>query len=266
MTTVTVDCTGDVVFVTGGATGIGFGIARLFHATGASVVIGDIRQETLDTARATLGDDRTRFLPVDVRDPEQVAAFVRDGEAAFGPATVMVANAGVYPNTAVLDMDPAEFDRVMETNVRGVFLACQAAGRSMVANGTRGKIVTIASGAYNSGRRGASHYCASKAAVVMFTKVLAMELGEHHINVNCVSPGLIELSDAMSPITEEYRDALLASIPWGRVGQPDDIAKAVLYLCSPAAEWISGAVLSVDGGSSTGRTHLPFSSLQEPRS
>ena len=110
-------------------------------------------------------------------------------ERAIGPITVAVANAGVYPNSPVLDMTVEEWDRVMETNLRGVFLTCQAVSRRMVAQGTQGKLITISSGAYNSGRKGASHYCASKAGVVMFTKVLAMELGHHQINVNCIAPG-----------------------------------------------------------------------------
>ena len=213
------------------------------------------------TARADFPDpSRVSFQQVDVRDGTSVAAFLRAGEDAFGPATVMVANAGVYPNTPVLEMSPTEWDQVMETNVRGVFLSCQAAARSMVAHGTPGTLITISSGASTSGRRGASHYCASKAGVVMFTKVLAMELAEHKINVNCVSPGLVEVSDGFSAISTDYVTVLKQSIPWGRIGQPADIANAVLFLASPAAEFITGAVLAVDGGSSAGRAHLPLSS------
>lgn len=130
----------------------------------------------------------------------------------------------------------------------------------MVSHGTRGKIITISSGAHASGRRGASHYCASKAGVVMFTNVLAMELAEHQINVNCVAPGAVEVSNGFSPTSDEYVAALKKSIPWGRIGQPDDIAQAVLFLASSAAEFITGAVLRVDGGSGAGRAHLPLSS------
>ena len=255
------DFTGQVVFVTGAASGIGLGIARAFDEAGANVVLGDFRPSTLDHARREFPDpSRVSFQPLDVRDEASVAEFIRAGEAAFGPASVMVANAGIYPNTPVLEMSPTEWDQVMETNVRGVFLSCQAAARSMVANGTPGKLITISSGAHNSGRRGAAHYCASKAGVVMFTKVLAMELAAHKINVNCVSPGLVEVSDGASAISEDYVTVLKQSIPWGRVGQPADIARAVLFLASPAAEFITGAVLAVDGGSSTGRAHLPLSS------
>ena len=248
------------VFVTGAASGIGLGIAQAFYEEGANVAIGDFRSDTLEEALTQFSDrSRVHAQTLDVRDAGSVASFVRDSEAVFGPVTVMVANAGIYPNTPVIEMDPEEWDRVMETNVRGTFLACQAAARTMVGRGASGKIITISSGASNSGRRGAAHYCASKAAVVMFTKVLALELAEHRINVNCVSPGLIEVNSAVSPLSEKYVSTLTGSIPWGRIGRPSDIAKGVMFLASPAAEFITGTVLSVDGGSSAGRASLPLS-------
>src|SRR2546425_251331 len=172
---------------------------------------------------------------------------------------VVVANAGIYPNTPVVDMDVEEWDRVMETNVRGVFLTCRAAARSMVAHGTPGKIITISSGAYASGRPGAAHYCASKAAVVMFTKVLALELAKARINVNCIAPGFVRVDSEVSPLTEEYVTTLTRGIPWGRQGTPRDIANAALFLASPFADYVTGEVLSVNGGTSAGRSQLPLS-------
>ena len=249
-----------VVFVTGAGAGIGFGIARAFHEAGARVAVGDFREAAVTRAAARLGGAAGVFARVvDVRDPASVAQFVEAAERAIGPVTVAVANAGIYPNTPVLDMTTEEWDRVMETNLRGVFLTCQAAGRSMVAHGTRGKIVTISSGAYQSGRVGAAHYCASKAGVVMFTKVLALELSRHRINVNCIAPGLIEVEGEVSPISREYADALTRQIPWGRIGQPEDIARAVMFLASPFADYVTGEVLAVNGGASAGRAFLPLS-------
>jgi 3-oxoacyl-[acyl-carrier protein] reductase len=249
-----------VVLVTGAGAGIGFGIARAFHEAGALVAVGDFREATLTRATTRLGGAAGVFAhAVDVRDPASVAQFVEAAERALGPVTVAVANAGIYPNTPVLDMTSEEWDRVMETNLRGVFLTCQAAARSMVAHGTRGKIVTISSGAYQSGRVGAAHYCASKAGVVMFTKVLALELARHRINVNCIAPGLIEVEGEVSPISREYADALTRQIPWGRVGQPEDIARAVMFLASPYADYVTGEVLAVNGGVSAGRAYLPLS-------
>lgn len=254
------DFTNHVVLVTGAGAGIGFGIAKAFHEAGAHVALGDLREPALARAASRLGSSSGVYTrTVDVRDPRSTAEFFEGAERALGPVTVAVANAGIYPNTPVLDMTMEEWDRVMETNVRGVFLTCQAAARAMVARGTRGKIITLASGAAFSGRPGAAHYCASKAGVVMFTKVLALELATHHINVNCIAPGLIEVEGEVSPLTPEYVATLTRSIPWGRIGSPQDIANAALFLASPLAEFITGDVLAVNGGSSAGRAFLPLS-------
>jgi 3-oxoacyl-[acyl-carrier protein] reductase len=249
---------GETVLVTGAGAGIGLGIAQGFHAAGAKVAISDIRAETVDRAAAHMADpERVFATPVDVRDAASVAAFVEGAEGALGPVTIAVANAGIYPNTPVLEMTQEEWDRVMETNVRGVFLTCQAVARGMVERGRGGRIITISSGAYQSGRVGAAHYCASKAGVVMFTKVLALELAKHKINVNCIAPGLVEVHSEMSPISDEYFETLAAGIPLGMVGTPEDIANAAMMLASPYADFITGEVLMVNGGSSAGRAHLP---------
>lgn len=256
------DFTGHVVLVTGAGAGIGQAIARAFHAAGARVALGDLREAPLKAAAAALGE-RAFSQAVDVRDERSVAAFVAAAEKALGAVTVLVANAGIYPNTPVVDMDVAEWDRVMETNLRGVFLTCRAAARSMVAAGTPGKILTIASGAAASGRPGAAHYCASKAGVVMFTKVLALELAAARINVNAIAPGFVRVDSEMSPLTEEYVTAITRGIPWGRAGTPADIAHAALYLASPYAEYVTGEVLGVNGGSMAGRSQLPLSTPKE---
>ena len=254
------DFTNDVVLVTGAGAGIGFGIAKAFHDAGARVALGDMRESALARSAGKIGSSARIFTrAVDVRDARSTAEFFAGAERALGPITVAVANAGIYPNTPVLEMTTEEWDRVMETNVRGVFLTCQAAARAMVARGTRGKIITLSSGAAQSGRQGASHYCASKAGVVMFTKVLALEMARHKINVNCIAPGLIEVEGEVSPLTREYVETLTRSIPWGRIGKPEDIANAALFLASPLADFITGEVLSVNGGSSAGRAFLPLS-------
>jgi len=255
----TFDFTDHVVLVTGAGAGIGQAIARGFHAAGARVALGDLREGPLTRTASALGAGVFAQV-VDVRDPASVTAFVEGAEKALGPLTVAVANAGIYPNTPVVDMTVEEWDRVMETNVRGVFLTCQAAARRMVAARTPGKIITISSGAYNSGRVGASHYCASKAAVVMFTKVLALELAGQHVNVNCIAPGLITVNSETSPVSPDYVAALTKQIPWGRAGVPADIANAALFLASPYADYMTGEVLAVNGGTSAGRAFLPLSS------
>ena len=142
---------------------------------------------------------------------------------------------GVYPNSPVLEMTVDEWDRVLETNARGVFLTCQAVGRSMVANGTRGKIVTISPGAYSSGRKGAAHYCASKAGVVMFTKVLAMELAAHRDQrqLHRARPG--HGGSRPGAGVRGVRADMVRNVPWSRQGTPTDIAHAALYPDRPFA-------------------------------
>lgn len=258
------DFTNTVIAVTGAGAGIGQGIAQAFHAAGARVALGDLREAPLKRAAAAF-DDRVFSQIVDVRDEASVGSFVATAEKQLGPLGVMVANAGIYPNTPVVDMDVEEWDRVMETNVRGVFLTCRAAARSMMARGTPGKIITISSGAYASGRPGAAHYCASKAAVVMFTKVLALELAKSRINVNCIAPGFVRVDSEVSPLTQEYVDTITRGIPWGRQGTPKDIANAALFLASPYAEYMTGEVIGVNGGTSAGRSQLPLSTPPSAR-
>ena len=246
-----------MVVVTGAGAGIGQGIAQAFHAAGGRVALGDLRKDAVERAAAGLGGERIFVDVVDVRDEKSVRAFFAAAERALGPVTIAVANAGIYPNCPVLDMTVEEWDRVMETNVRGVFLTCQAAARSMTAGGRPGKIITISSGAYASGRLGASHYCASKAGIVMFTRVLAMELAEQRIHVNCIAPGYIKL-DSAPPLASDFEDALIKNIPWGRFGTPADVAQAALFLASPAADYVTGEVLAVNGGAFAGRAYLPL--------
>ena len=245
-----------MVVVTGAGAGIGLGIAQAFHAAGGRVALGDMRNDAAASAAVRLGGERTFIDIVDVRDEKSVQAFFAAAERALGPVTIAVANAGIYPNCPVVDMSLEEWDRVMETNLRGVFLTCRAAARSMESSGRPGKIITISSGAYASARLGASHYCASKAGVVMFTRVLAMELAERRINVNCIAPGYIQLDSA--PAASDFQYAMLKNIPWGRFGTPADVAQAALFLASPAAEYVTGEVLAVNGGAFAGRAYLPL--------
>ncbi|HLZ10208.1 MAG TPA: SDR family NAD(P)-dependent oxidoreductase [Chloroflexota bacterium] len=253
-----IDFSGDVVLVTGAASGIGLEIARAFYDVGARVALGDLRWEALGRAMAHFDDaERVHLGEVDVRDAASVGAFVASAESVVGGISIAIACAGIYPNTPVLDLSVEDWDRVMETNVRGVFLTCQAVARRMISQRIPGKIITIASTAYQVGRVGAAHYCASKAAVAMFTKVLALELAPHGINANAIAPGMIEVGGGMSAFSPEYFDAMTKAIPKGRAGKSGDVANAALFLASPFAEFITGDVLLVDGGYSIGRASLP---------
>ncbi|MDQ6672543.1 MAG: SDR family oxidoreductase [Chloroflexota bacterium] len=249
-----------VVLVTGAANGIGRAIARRFGAGGCRVVAMDFRGEDLEHSVDELRSTGAEVLAIqaDVRDASQVEAAVTQTVERFGRLDVGVSNAAVYPNTAVVDMDEAEWDLVLDTNLKGAFLVTRAVARQMLRQANGGKLCLIASGAYSSARRGAAHYSASKAGLVMLAKTLALELAEHRINVNVVSPGLVAVGDRPG-VSEHYKQVLLQTIPWGRPGSPDEIASAVLFVCSPEAEYLTGSVMSVDGGSSAGRNHLPWS-------
>lgn len=198
-----------IVVVTGAGAGIGLGITQAFHAAGGRVALGDLRGDAAERAAAELGSEPTFAGVVDVRDEASMQIFFGAAERALGPVTIAVANAGIYPTCPVLDMTVEDWDRVMETNLRGVFLTCRSAARSMTSGARAGKIITIASGGYASDRLGGSHYCASKAGVVMFTKVLAMELAEQRIK------GYIRVNNTPRP--PDFDDALMKNIPWGTV-------------------------------------------------
>ncbi len=254
---------GKAVLVTGAAAGIGLGIARGFLEEGATVLLNDSRPDALDqTVDGLAGEFAGRALGQagDVRDAAAVTAMFDALLARTGRLDVVVSNAGIYPNRLVVAMEEAEWDRVLDTNAKGTFLVCREAARRLIAQGSGGKIITISSGAWRSGRMGAAHYCASKAAVVLLTQVLALELAQYEINVNCIAPGLVEVEGEVSPLTDEYKETLTKSIPWGRRGEPRDIARAALFLASDDAEFITGEVLGVNGGSAAGRYTLPLSS------
>ena len=247
-----------VVFVTGGGHGIGRAVGEIFAGGGDAVVVADRAQERArDVAEAIQAAGRAALpLAVDVRDASAVEQAVEQAIVRFGRIDVLVNNAGIYPNTLVVEMDEAEWDAVFDVNVKGMFLVSRAVARRMIARGEGGRIVNLSSGSARSGRIGAAHYCASKAAVEMFTKVLAMELAPYDIVVNAVAPGLIEVPGWS--LNDEYIDAMVAATPLGRIGQPGDIARAVHYLASPEATFITGTVLGVDGGIMAGR-HVPLS-------
>ncbi len=243
------------LLVTGGATGLGFAIAEAFGRAGARIALNDRDPGRVDEACSRLAAQGIRCSghAADVRDAAAVRGMVEGVVAALGVPRVVVANAGIYPNTPFLELSSDEWDRVLDTNLKGVFLTCQAAARAMVAEGRGGRIITIGSGAANVAFWGWSHYCASKAAVVMLTKAMALELGGHGIRVNAVLPGYIDVDEGGRHLDEAYKATARAAIPLGRPGEPSDIAAAVLMLASPLADYVNGATLAVDGGSGAGR-------------
>jgi NAD(P)-dependent dehydrogenase (short-subunit alcohol dehydrogenase family) len=251
------DFTGKHVLVTGAAAGIGFGITKCFHDAGANVSLGDFRQDALDSAISSIGDDSAFGYRMDVREETEIDDFFAAAGQKFGPVDIVIANAGVIPSVSVVNMTVDDWDRVMNTNARGTFLTCRAGARSMLRNGNKGKIITIASIAADAARVDASHYCASKAAIVQFTKSLALEMAKHEINVNIIKPGYVEVESEVSPLSEEYKEVTRKGIPLGRPGRPEDIGHMAMFLASDYADHITGESFVVAGGASAGRANLP---------
>ncbi len=242
-----------VAVVTGAATGLGRAIAETLAADGVAVAVTDI---DLDAAtRVAAGIARAggaaRAWRLDVRDAAAIEALHAEVEAALGTPTVLVNNAGIYPDNTLTDLSEAVWDAVIDTNLKGPLLCAQPFVKRRVAVGGGGAIVNIASTAAFSARVGAGHYCASKAGLVMLTKCMAMEFGPHRIRVNAVAPGLIDVEGER--VSADYKRNFLPMIPYGRLGLAPDVARAVAYLASDAADFITGTVLPVDGGFLTGR-------------
>ena len=229
------------VLITGAAGGVGRAIAAAYAAEGeVRLTLADLAPGAADLPVPV------ETLDVDLADAGQAAGLVERAWA-VAPVDVLVNAAGIYPATPFLEMTAAVWDQVQNVNVRAAMLTTAAFGRACAAAGRGGAVVNITSGAATRARPGAAHYCTSKAALEMLTKAAAVELGEHGIRVNAVSPGYVRVGSAINPVTPEYEAAVSVN-PLGRIGAPDDIGRAVRWIAGPEAEWISGTVLRVDGG------------------
>lgn len=248
---------GKVVLVTGGGSGLGSGIARRFAQAGASVAVNYHRSE--DAASKTIGAIEAQgghavAIQADVTDPDQVKLLIARTVGEFGKLDVLVNNAGTYPLSPLLELEPDEWDQVLNANLRSTFLCTQAAARQMIAQREGGVVVNIASIEGINPAPGHSHYNAAKGGVIMATRSMANELGEHGIRVNAVSPGLIWREGIEQDWPEgvsRYRQAA----PLGRLGYPAEVADACLFLASTAARWITGINLIVDGGVMTNQIY-----------
>jgi 3-oxoacyl-[acyl-carrier protein] reductase len=230
---------GKIALVTGASRGIGHAIAGELARQGAKVVGTSTSGEG---AAKVPGAGRV----LDVRDAAQCDALVESIQKEFGDIGILVNNAGITRDNLALRMKDAEWDEVMETNLRAVFRLSRAVMRGMM-KARWGRIVNITSVVGASGNPGQANYAAAKAAVVGMTKSLARELGSRGITVNCVAPGFID-TDMTRALPDGQRKALLEQIPLGRLGTPQDVAAAVAYLASPGADYVTGAVLHVNGG------------------
>lgn len=257
------DLSGKTSIVTGGASGIGFGIAARLGEAGANVVIADANKALADEAVAKLeaSGGVALAISVDVSKEDEVDHMVEETVRVFGGIDILVNNAGIYPSMPVMSMDPALFDKVIAINLRGVYLATKKVGNVMIAQGRGGSIINITSiDALHPSMVGLAHYDASKHGAWGFTKNSALELAPHNIWVNAIAPGGIatpgvaalqkndtapagEAVDSKKNIQE-----FMARIPMGRMGEPDDIAKVALFLASDMSSYMTGSQIVVDGG------------------
>lgn len=244
------DFSNQVVIVTGSGSGLGQGIARRFAEAGARVVVH--YNSSAAPAAQVVAEIRARngsaiAIQADVTNENEVARLMAETLRAFGRVDVLVNNAGIYPRHSILEMTPAQWDDVVDANLRSAFLCTQAFAKQIIAQGDAGSIVNITSIEAENPAPNHSHYDAAKGGVTMLTRASALELAAHNIRVNAVAPGLI------------WRDGIEQSWPSGvqrwqntaplqRLGMPEDVADACLFFASPAARWITGASLTVDGG------------------
>ncbi len=246
MTTQTLS--GEIALVTGASRGIGRAIALALGAAGATVIgtatggagVGAIN-EALKSAGIT-----GRGIVLDVADGAASEAAIADLEAHEGPVTILVNNAGITRDTLLLRMKAEDWDAVIDTNLGSVFRLSKAVLRGMM-KARKGRIINIASVVGLVGNPGQANYCAAKAGIGGFTRSLAREVASRGITVNVVAPGFID-TDMTRSLTDAQRDGLAAQIPLGRLGAPADIAAAVCFLAGPAAAWITGETLNVNGG------------------
>ncbi len=239
------DLSGKGALVTGASGGIGGAIARALHAQGASVVLSGTRRGALDTLAGDLRE-RIHVLPCDLSDPAATAALPRAAEAALGALDILVNNAGLTRDNLAMRMKDEEWDRVLAVNLSAGFRLARASLRGMMKR-RWGRIVGITSIVGVTGNPGQVNYAASKAGMIGLSKALAQEVASRGITVNCVAPGFIET--AMTGALGEAQQAkILGSVPQGRLGSPEDIAAAVVYLASREAAYVTGQTLHVNGG------------------
>ncbi|WP_331233347.1 SDR family NAD(P)-dependent oxidoreductase [Natronorarus salvus] len=252
------DFTDEVVVVTGGSSGIGRAIARRFGDAGATVINADLRAGTKDpgeeapTHEAIEDSGGTAtFVETDASDPDDLGTVV-EAASEFGGVDVMINNAGIYVGAPFREVTREQFDRLHAVNARGVYFGTQTAANDMIERGEPGSIVNTASISSNVAQPGQVHYDSTKGAVRMITRGAALELAEHGIRVNAVAPGVIatEIMEGWSQgaVDALENEELVKQPPLGRAGVPEDVAGPVVFLASDDAEYVTGALLDVDGG------------------
>ncbi len=243
------DFSGKCAIVTGSGAGIGAAIARRLAAAGAAVTLADKDEAAAQSlcTEITAAGGKAAVCKVDIRYPDQVQAMIESSRKHFGPAHIMINNAGIGAQKHFLDTPLEMLQLMLEVNVIGTFICAQAAARDMVALGG-GRIVNFSSHSGRLGSSGRAAYATAKGGIIAMTRVMAVDLAEHGITVNAVAPGPIDVARSRGQHNSERREAWHRAVPLARYGEPDEVAAVAVFLASDDASYINGQTISVDGG------------------
>lgn len=236
---------GKCALITGASGGLGSAIARALHDSGAKVVLSGTREELLEQLAGELGDGAF-VVPANLSDPESVAALPKAAEQTLGQVDILVNNAGITRDNIAMRMKDAEWDDVMQVNLKAAFKLTQGLMRGMMKR-RWGRVINITSIVGVTGNPGQVNYAASKAGMIGMTKSLAQELASRNITINCIAPGFIE-SPMTNVLTDDQKNSLLSNIPMKRLGVGVEIAAGVIYLASDEAAYVTGQTLHINGG------------------
>lgn len=237
---------GKSALVTGASSGLGAHLAKLLAREGAKVAIAARRREKLDALAAEIGN--AVAVEMDVTDADSVGAGVAEAEKALGGISILINNSGVAGSQAALDTDEAEWDRVVDTNLKGAWLVARSVAKGMVAKGAGGSIINTGSVLAFKVQKGTMPYGVSKAGLVQMTKMLAAEWARYGIRVNAIAPGYIETDINRGFLNSDMGQAMLKAIPQRRFGEPEDLEGAVLLLAGDGSRYITGVLIPIDGG------------------